>query len=663
MDYLKPADMPAVLERTPLKVNEENFLLPIYEAISNSIYAAQSRWGDQVATNGKVKVDIKTANFQATITDNGLGLDSTNYINFLTPFTGFRLKKGGKGFGRFIAFKVFESIVYNSKYKQDGGTQHRIFGFDIYQEPQVRDNPTSPPVVHYDFGCSVRYEMPKERFVSVIETLEAEDFVERTIRYFLPFFLSGDMPELTIVVDGADFDARAHFSEFFSSEVQKELEIDLGDEKRTFEINISKVKKERLFKEHMVLLFADGRIIGSGRKISGKIGNNFFDAPDGTKQIYIASVSGKFLNERANTARTEIEASKEEVDAIVDEVTSIILELETEFVKKHRSSQASRVATAIVRNPLLRSALSGKSIPDYVTKKPMSWKAEDFVADLALLRFRDQNNWQKEFEAGLKTPQKLIEMREKITEQLDEENKDALAAYVAHRRSVIELAEATLGFQDNGKMSLEDMFHDLVHPRYEDSDTTRFYQHNLWLLDEKLSFFSYCSSDRTTHGGRRQKGDKVADLVLFDDCSIYREGDKDTIVLIEFKRPGRDDYKYGDPKHDPVQQAIETAIQIREKGRIISKEGRTIAVPDGVRLYAYVVADVEPTLRSVCESHDMHDSWDQKGHYMYHSKKDIFVEVMGYDKLLTDAKKRNAAFFDVLLGELVDNPPTSPKEE
>lgn len=49
MDSLRPADMPAVLERTKLNTNEENFLLPIYEAISNAIYSTQSRWGDWTA--------------------------------------------------------------------------------------------------------------------------------------------------------------------------------------------------------------------------------------------------------------------------------------------------------------------------------------------------------------------------------------------------------------------------------------------------------------------------------------------------------------------------------------------------------------------------------------------------------------------------------------
>ena len=635
-------------------MNEENCLLPIYEAVSNGIYSAQAKWGRDVSNNGRVIVEIRTTTFEATISDNGVGLNETNFVHFLTPFTGFRLRKGGKGFGRFIAFKVFDDIAYTSRYDAGGEKKLISFQFDIEKDPQIDDSITAPPALVFETGCVVRYRDPKADFKSTIEGLEGTDIVERTIRYFLPFFLSDEMPDLKISVDGASFDTRSHFAEFFTPEISETLAIDLGNEAHEFKIDISRVKRERLFKEHMTLLFADGRIIGAGRKIAGKIGNEYFDAPDGGKQIYIASVRGDFLDERANTARTEIEATKDEIDAIVDEVAKLILSKEEAFVRRHRVTQSKGVAQALLRNPLLRSALHGKPISEYVDNKPMSWKAEDFVSDLALQRLRDQNNWQKEFEEGLKAPIKLIEMREKITKHLDEENKDALASYVAHRKSVIELTDAILGFQEDGKMSPEDMLHDLIHPRYEDSETTKFYQHNLWLLDERLAFFTYCSSDRTNHGGRRKAGDKVADLVLFEDCSIFREGDQGALVLIEFKKPGRDDYKFGSAKTDPIQQVVETAVKIRDEGRIISKSGRTISIESAVRVYAYVVADIEPTLRSVCENHDMQDTWDYKGYYLYHSKKDMFVEVIGYEKMLVDAKKRNAAFIEILLGEILE---------
>jgi hypothetical protein len=652
MDSLKAADMPAVLARTNLKPNEENALLPIYESVSNAIYSAQERWKEQVASQGKILLEMTTANFSARISDNGHGLDDRNYDNFRVPFTSSRLKKGGKGFGRFIAFKVFETITYHSVYANDNASVNRSFDFNIYAEKEFQ--PASKALnLEFETGCVVYYQNPLEEFRNIYSQMEAEEIIERVIRYFLPFYLSGSMPDFQIKIDGADFDTREHFREFFKPQVTVDKKIPIGDEEHEFKLDIAKVSKNRLFNDHIMLLFADGRIIGSGRKIEGKIGVPHFQNENGERQIYVATVSGKFLDDRANTARTQIEADEKEIDAIVNVVGAQILELEKEFVTKHRKKQTGDVQSAILRNPLLRSGLKDSSIGDYVASQPMNWKTENFVGDLALKRYRGQQNWEKIFEEGLKTPEKLKGMREELLKNIDQENKNALASYVSHRKSVLELAEKILGYQDDGKMSLEDMFHDLVHPRYEDSETTEFFQHNLWMIDEKLSFFSYCSSDRTIHGGRRQAGDKVADLIFFDDCSVYQDGDSDSIVLVEFKRPGRDDYKYGDVKQDPIEQVKATAIKIRDEQRIITKTGRTISVPVGVRLYAYIVADLEPSLTKACQNHDMQKTWDDKGYYMYHKTNDIFIETVGYDKLISDAQKRNAAFFDILLGDIV----------
>jgi len=645
--------MPAVLERTNLRPNTENFLLPIYESISNAIYAIEEKWGPQTVELGKLELELTTGSFSASIIDNGVGLNPANYDKFKTPFTNHRLKKGGKGFGRFVGFKVFERISYFSNYQEGEKIKSQNFDFDIYSEEEIK-LPLLEKKHKFPHGCTVYYEGIKERFINASESLEPEDIVERIIRYFLPYFIGSRMPSFKIIVDGASFDAQANFLGYFEPQIEEQIPVELDGIIRSFDIQISKVKKNKLFSHHSLLLFADGRIIGSGRNIEGKIGNSFFENADGEKQIYIATVSGKYLNENANNARTAIEVDESEIDQIVKSIAELILEEEKEFVLKHRKKQSSNVQLALTRNPLLRTALKGKTISDYVSTKPMSWKAEAFVSNLALERFRNQRDWEKEFEDGLKTPEKLSAMREKIIEKIGEENRDALASYVAHRKSVIQLAEKTLEIQDNGKMSLEDMFHDLVHPRYEDSDSTKFYQHNLWLIDERLSFFSYISSDRSNSGSGRKKGDKVADLIFFDDCTMYREGDKDVIVLVEFKRPGRNNYRYGNSKHDPIQQVIEQAIKIRDEQRIITTSQRTITIPEGVRLYGYVVADLEPSLRKVCDDHDMTPTWDNKGYYYYHSKRDIFIEIIGYDKLVDDARKRNAAFFDILLGDLVD---------
>lgn len=653
MDRLNPADMPAVLERTVLRPSLENFLLPMYESLSNSIYSIDERWKTEAMFKGKIRLEITTASFSAKVIDNGIGLNSLNYDKFKTPFTNHRLKKTGKGFGRFIGFKVFDRICYSSSYNEGDKVKFRDFDFNIYGDQEIKSQLV--PMRHkHELGCTVKYEGVKSEFVKISEELDELDIVERVIRYFLPFFISSQVPDLKIVIDGVEFDARSNFLEFFKPQIQETVEITIEGVAHSFDIQISKVIRGKLFKKHSMLLFADGRIIGAGRDIEGKIGKPSFEDADGKKHIYIATVSGTFLDQNANTARTQIEIDDKDIDVIVKSISEIILDQESDFVTKHRAQQTVDVASAIAKTPLLRSALRGKSLSDYVSSQQMNWKAENFVADLALKRFRDQRDWEKEFEESLAAPETLAEKREEILQHISDENRDALASYVAHRKTIIQLAEKTLELQDDGRMSPEDVFHDLIHPRYADSDNTKFYQHNLWMLDEKLSFFSHISSDRTNLGGARKKGDKVGDLVFFDDCSIYREGDSDTVVLVEFKRPGRNDYRFGSAKTDPITQVIDTANKIREDGKIITTKQRTVTVPNGVRIYCYVIADLENNLKSVCESHDMKKSWDDLGYYKYHQTKDMFIEVIGYDKLLRDAKKRNAAFFDVLLGDLVD---------
>jgi hypothetical protein len=120
-----------------------------------------------------------------------------------------------------------------------------------------------------------------------------------------------------------------------------------------------------------------------------------------------------------------------------------------------------------------------------------------------------------------------------------------LAEYIVHRKAVIEIADQLRGADDNGAMTREDAFHQLMFPRLEDSMTTKYFQHNLWLLDERLAFVSYISSDRTLHGGRRQSGDKVTDIAFYDECYVAGGQGNTSVVIVEFKRSGRDDYAFG----------------------------------------------------------------------------------------------------------------------
>jgi len=636
-----------------LRPNPDNFLLPMFESISNSYHSISDRFGVNNINKGRIYIDINKDPASIIVKDNGIGLDENGMESFRTPFTGQKLKKGGKGFGRFISFKVFDDVLYQSRHRGKNGDEAFAFRFDVNaqrEEISFIDLFTTPLE---DYGCCVNLSSAKSSFQTVASSLGDEQIIDNIIRYFLPYFISGRMPKLEILIDGTKHDPDKRFRDLFTSQEIITEKIEIDGQLHEFQIGISLSEKGALFPRHAMLLFADDRIIGSGRSIEGKIGTPYFSGEDGKSRVVVASVSGEFLNIHANTARTDIEASEDEIDEIANHVSQLVLDKQGEYREQRRGDQAKSLSTVFLRNPLLRTALT-QNVAEYVRSKPMSWGPEQFVSDLALKRFRDQGRWERELREKTKDYDSLRKARDEILAHIEQENKEALASYVAHRRTVIDLAEKIIGVQDSdGSTSLEDVIHDIVYPRHNDSENTKFYQHNLWMLDERLAFVSYVSSDRTIHGGRRQAGDKVADLIMFDECAVLNDSDLNSLILVEFKRPGRNDYKFGDVKRDPIQQVFETIGKIRQEKSLITSSGTRLSVPSGTRIYSYIVADVEPTLLDVIEDHDFDATWDQQGYYRYHDKRDAFVEIFGYNKLVADAKKRNSAFFDVLIGDLI----------
>ncbi|MFD0848256.1 hypothetical protein, partial [Sphingosinicella xenopeptidilytica] len=109
---------------------------------------------------------------------------------------------------------------------------------------------------------------------------------------------------------------------------------------------------------------------------------------------------------------------------------------------------------------------------------------------------------------------------------------------------------------------------------------------------------------------------------------------------------------YGYPLSTKPKQINDTVRQIRERGSFVTKDGATITVSPTTQITAYVVADLEPSLRKLSQDYDFKISWDSKSLFNYHEGFKIYTEVFGYDKLLEDAKRRNGPFFDVLLSDI-----------
>ena len=113
----------------------------------------------------------------------------------------------------------------------------------------------------------------------------------------------------------------------------------------------------------------------------------------------------------------------------------------------------------------------------------------------------------------------------------------------------------------------------------ETSDDLPYYQQNLWLIDERLTYHSFIASDKplaSLGDALHSPSMKRPDLVIFDRKIAFAEGEQpiNSIIVVEFKRPQRDDYKVDD---NPLAQAFDMITEVRS-GQCKDRKGRPILV-------------------------------------------------------------------------------------
>ena len=653
-DALIKPDMRAVLSRTHLTHDLHGLLLPIFEAISNAMDSIQSRFGDDAKEKGAIQIHFSNPNdpkeFLVSITDNGVGLTDENYISFKTPFTGHKLSAKGRGFGRFIAFKVFARILYSSRYELASDKLVRAFRFDINQKNEFIFFDAEPDFT--DLGMSVDYNEPLPEWHELISELKAADVLEEIGSHFLPYFLYRWLPKITIQFDDKPAEnITTYFKDVFVQYETGAFQCEIDDIEETLTYSLTRIPKSRMFKSHCLLLAAADRIVGFPRDLTNKLGEAHFVDEKNEKYIVIAVVRGDAFENRLNDARTSINLPPKVVENIVAAVSDAIQSKEAGQIEKIKTTQSVELGEALRENPILRLGLRGKTLPAYVAMKPNNWKAEQFISDLAIERYRASSDLTRQIVAAANNPQDYEKRLKELVDKVDEGQKEALAEYVIHRKNIISLIESARKYSGDGKRAPEDDIHELVFRRFSDNANTNYFEHNLWLIDDALSFMPYVSSDRAMHGKGRKAGDKVSDLIFFDDSLVLGDEDGATLTIVEFKRPSRNDYVFGNAKTDPVLQVIETLENATAAGGISKTDGSHIAFTGVVRRFAFIIADITPTLAKVLKQHDFRNDWNPKMFIRYRDNEQIFIQAFGYETLIEMAKKRNQAFFSVLLGE------------
>jgi hypothetical protein len=105
------------INRLALRPSEKNALMPLMEAVSNSVHSITDLYEDDASARGWIVVRVireddepngRVVGFE--VEDNGIGFTDDNFKSFRTPDSQWKEARGGKGVGRLAWLKVFVAV-------------------------------------------------------------------------------------------------------------------------------------------------------------------------------------------------------------------------------------------------------------------------------------------------------------------------------------------------------------------------------------------------------------------------------------------------------------------------------------------------------------------------------------------------------------------------
>ncbi len=645
-------------------------LVPLYEAIVNSIHAIEERRvNEDKSFNPYITIEIVRDQqliiegqgidysindvIGFNVIDNGIGLDENNMRSFLQSDSTYKASIGGKGVGRFSWLKAFKKADIESVFLDtDSIPVRRKFEFSLEKQEiddtliecdDFADNRTEIKLIDY------QYEYRKN------VNKHAETIATKIMQHCVIYLMAPDCPKIT-VVDIADGNTIS-INELFRRNIRQSENISIFTVQGTDYELLNIEMEDAAIGGSKLYLCANSRVVREMplEKQIVDLDKNLFREQG---FYYIGVVSGKVLDESVSTSRTSFDLPEESsegeisVQDIVEAATEKIEEYLSDYLEEVRTQKGERIRSYISNEaPQYRHLL--KYMPDRIKKIRPS--LSDAKLDEELYRLR------REFELQLRLDnQKLMkrmrndmvisdayqeEFRKQV-ERISDANKSVLAEYVAHRKIILELLKQGIQRNDDGKYNRESFIHNLIYPMRRTSDELGYEAHNLWMIDERLSYCDYISSDIPFNNDPKEERPDIMMLdhpvAVSDETNTGRA--YESIVIFELKKPLRDDYT---PTENPIQQMLGYVDKL-SSNKMKDKQGRFINVGPNTQFYLYAICDITPNLRRVADDRDFHETPDGLGYYRYHDKKKAYIEILSYDKIIQDAMKRNKILFDKL---------------
>lgn len=619
-------------------------LYSIYEAVSNAIQAIEERFGRaEFTARGVIKVLVeinedKTLKHLA-ISDNGIGLNSTHLRSFETCDTREKQALGGKGVGRLIWTTVFNDIRVKSTF-ETGLHDHTQIKFQF-----VPTNDNS--LVDMKTQKGNFSEVGTQIILAGINAdqnagLSRPILTRHLCHHFFPYFIAGSMPTLRVEFAHRNID----IVDFLSSKVQKAKEEEVEVDCETVgNLNLTHVYVEKSISQELsntILLTAQGRVVKSieiGKKFALKSLEN--------GKAYVCVVNSDFLDTKVDQERMGFKALDYEMEAIIDAAIAAAENFLDDHIASIRRVQKTLVIEILEEHPQL--AISVKDVDKYVNSLSPSMSSEDIGKTLFTLLYRHEKKLKRKINELSKSDININNSDEQINllvQQVSDDAKRRLAEYTIKRHQIIQIARSLLKFNDEEKKTYhwEKTLHELICPMGKMLEAKDYDEHNLWLLDDLLSYYSLFASDKSMSSLGIAGERKEPDLIFFNPYGFRREDTNDPVVIVEFKRPGDETLS-----SDPVDQVLDYIERLRSK-TVKDIEGEIVSdINDNTPFECIVICDLSASARKKFErSVAQHPTPDGLGYYGFSQNHKASIRVLSYKKVFRDAELRNRSFFSRL---------------
>jgi hypothetical protein len=665
------------VDNMPLRKDKDVYW-PIFEAISNSFDAIEENGGGPTRITIRIIRDESQVELVDTpkdkrvdsvlIEDNGCGFTENNFQSFRELDSVKKRSWGGKGVGRLYWLKTFDQVEIDSIFVDDmNEKKRRMLLFKLPSGPQ--DVNVSSVLQTSEVGTKIKLCGYKKEYEEPFRKKRLATLKNDILKHFMANLILQNDFEIKLF----DGDESEYITVNDIPAVGKTVFSIQNQDFAVHHMRVSSVEPEG----HFIYYCAGKRAVGMPEKVDSRLGLPKKVQAFGTKLAnlespeksfyYMGFVTSKFLDKNVNVERTRfaIEDSTPG-DGMLDETVITFAHIKAEVNNAIKDFLSQELADLQAGKDARIDEVFSSELPGFEYLRHQSPQLfqnlsvdatpDDIKETVAKAHFKNRAQTQKNITDLIERVAEDQEdandfERECLTNlpQLLEVHRADLAQHVQFRAYVLRLLNKILSKNSNDKHYKEKTLHSLIFPmrvdeRKKNKDDFSVHKHQLWLFDERFSFYDYVASDKElkSHKGleNSENGDRP-DVCTYLFSEDITHTPFNSVVIVELKRPGRDGHE-----EDPVKQVFRYIDEINQK--IKDYRGQEVHInKDSTQFYCYVVCDTQTKFiqEEVVVDHEMIPIRGGGGYFMYHSKRRAYIELLSPKAVLRSAYERNLSFF------------------